>query len=334
MLPLEKALFVVPARDRNASIVARHFGFDGLGGANLQLTGNEFGLTRERVRQIVSEYDPRRQILPGGCPSLDRVIAFIAADLPAPAADVETNLQRAGLTVKPFRIEGVVNVAGLLRRPVPFRIGALNRKRFVLPASCPEFGDVVGRARRQVRRHGMAAISEFTSGALFGNCSRGEAGLIEAILAGQPDFHWLDRPAGWFWFASARNRALRRIRKMLAVANPLTVEELRAGLGRKGSLLAPESTLLAFCSQIDGLSVRGGTIHASPRIEMAEVLNPTERDICRLLSENNGCMSNRELICQSAFLGVKRSTFYQCVTYSPVVARYKRNHYRLIGSRG
>jgi hypothetical protein len=333
MLPLEKALFGVPPRDRNASIVARHYGFDGRGGANFQRTGNEFGLTRERVRQIVSGSDPRRQILPAGKRALDRVIAFIAAGLPAPAAEVETNLQRAGLTIKPFRIEGVVNVAGLLGRPVPFRLSALNKKRFVIPTACPKFGDVVGRARQLVRRNGMATIAEFTNDVQSDEAAQGEADLIEAILSSQPDFRWLDRRSGWFWLTDApRNRAVKRIRKMLAVANPLTVEELRAGLGRMGSPLASEQTLLGFCRQIDGLSVCGDLIHASPCIATAEVLNKTERHIYQLLSQNNGCMANSELIWESNRLGMKRPTFYQCVTYSPIVARYDGRHYRLIGS--
>ena len=333
MLPLEKALFGVPHSDRNASIVARHYGFDGRGGANFQRIGNEFGLTRERVRQIVSGSDSRLQILSAGCRTLDRVIAFIAARLPAPAAEIELNLQRAGLTLKPFRIEGVVNAASLLSRPVPFRISALNRKRFVIPAECPRFRDVVGRARQLVRRNGMATIAEFTNDVRDGEAAQGEARLIQAILSTQSDFRWLDEHSGWFWLAEApRNRAVKRIRKMLAVANPLTVEELRAGLGRMGSPVAPEQTLLAFCRQIDGLSVSGDLIHASPSIETADVLNKTERHIYQLLSENNGCMANSELIWESNRLGMKRPTFYQCVTYSPIVARYDGRHYRLIGS--
>jgi hypothetical protein len=80
--------------------------------------------------------------------------------------------------------------------------------------------------------------------------------------------------------------------------------------------------------------VRGDMIHASPGIDAAEVLNKTEREIYKVLSENNGCMSNKELIWQSKSRGVKRPTLYQCVTYSPIVARYKRRHYRLIGSPG
>ena len=74
-------------------------------------------------------------------------------------------------------------------------------------------------------------------------------------------------------------------------------------------------------------------IYANPGIEHAEVLNKTERDLFQLLSENDGCMSNSELISQCCMRGIKRPTFYQCVTYSPIVARYNGNSYRLIGSQ-
>jgi hypothetical protein len=332
MLPLENALFSVPRGDRNAGIVARHYGFDGRGGANFQRIGNEFRLTRERVRQIVTQSDPRRQILPGDCSALDCVSAFIAAGLPAPAAEIEAKLHRSGLTMEPFRIEGIVNVARLLHHAVQFRISVLNKTRFVLPASWPQFRDIVRHARRLVRRHGMAAIAEFTNDVRDGEVAQRESKLIETILSGRPDFRWLDRGSGWFWIAGAPgNCAVRRIRKMLAVANPLTVEELRAGLGRKGAPPVPAQTLLAFCRQAGGLSVREDLIYARPRIDAAEVLNKTERDIYRLLSENNGCMANSDLILESGRLGMKRPTFYQCVTYSPIVVRCDGGHYRLIG---
>jgi len=335
MLPLEKALFSVSQGDRDDCIVARHYGFDGRGGANFQRIGNEFGLTRERVRQIVFDSDPFRQLLPKGLPTLDRVIAFITARFPASAEEIEMKVQLAGLTIKPFRIQGIVNVAGLFNRPVPFRIIALNKTRFVLPRSWTRYREVLTRARQHVRRHGMARIADFANGSLSVAGAQREARLISAVLSSHSDFRWLDRRSGWFWLAGTRrNRAVGRLRKMLAVANPLTLSELRAGLGRMGSPLAPERTLLAFCGQIEGLSVRRDMIYANPGIESAEVLNKTERDIFQLLSDNDGCMSNSELISRSSVLGIKRPTFYQCVTYSPIVARHNGSNYRLIGSQG
>jgi hypothetical protein len=250
MLPLEKALFRAPQGDRDDCIVGRHYGFDGRGGADFQCTANEFGLTRERVRQIISHSDPLRRLPPNGSPTLDCAIASITAGLPAPAADMERDLRAAGLSMNPFRLEGIVNVAGLLGHPVPFRIDVWNKTRFVIPASWPRLRDFLTRARGHVRRHGMARIADFGSNALSVPGAQREAMLISAILSSQSDFRWLDRRSGWFWFACARrNRAVVRVRKMLAVANPLAVSELRAGLGRMGSPLAPERTLVALCRQ-------------------------------------------------------------------------------------
>jgi hypothetical protein len=334
MLPLEKTLVSVLATDRNAGIVARHYGFDGRGGANFQRTGNEFGITRERVRQIVSASDPHRHLLPEAGAAVDRLIDFISARIPAPAAEVEAKLHLAGLALKPFRMEGIVNIAGLLGRTVPFRIGLINKARLIVPGCWPSFHTFVGRVRERVRRNGMAKIAEFTNDLPAAPGAGGTASLIEIILSGQPDFRWLDREAGWFWLAgTSPNCAVKRIRKMLAVANPLAIAELRAGLARMISPLAPESTLAAFCRQQDWLSVRGDLIYATPCIDAAEVLNKTEHDIYRLLSGNNGCMSNSELISRANRLGMKRPTFYQCVTYSPIVTRYNGRNYRLIGLR-
>lgn len=330
-LPLEIELFALPLNDRDSAIVARHYGMDGNGGANFQRIGDEVGLTRERVRQIVADADPRRYLKSSGVRALDRVISAVVASLPSRAAEIESMLQVKGLTCKLFRLEGIISVARLLRRSVPFRVTCLNATRYAVAAGYPRFQDIVARARQKVRRFGMTNLAECLSGRLKQN-NQPELDLLQTVLSAQSDFRWLDRDAGWFWFSdTTNNRVANRILKMLAVANPLKIAEMRAGLARMGEPLAPDKTLLEFCRQLPGLSIHGDTVRANAEISVGEVLNPTEREIFRLLAQHNGCMSNSELICQSHGLGMKRPTFYQCVTYSPIVSRHNRNHYRLIG---
>lgn len=329
---METELFALGLDDRDSAIIARHYGLDGKGGANFQRIGDEIGLTRERVRQIVSETDLRQYFKSSGIGALDRVIAAIVSNLPARAEELETMLQTNGLTRSVFRLEGLIAIAALLRRPAPFRVTNLNGTRFVAATGYPSFREIATRARQKVRRYGMANIAACLVGKTRAGEGPRESQLIEAILTAQTDFRWLDRETGWFWFSDAtNNRVANRIRKMLAVANPLKIAEVRAGLARMGDPLPPNNTLIAFCQQLPGITVYADTIKATSEIDLAEVLNRTERDIFRLLSEHNGCMSNSELICQSHGLGMKRPTFYQCVTYSPIVSRYNRNHYRLIG---
>ncbi|HTA47557.1 MAG TPA: sigma factor-like helix-turn-helix DNA-binding protein [Bryobacteraceae bacterium] len=329
---METELFALGLDDRDSAIIARHYGLDGKGGANFQRIGDEVGLTRERVRQIVSETDLRQYFKTSGICALDRVIAAIVSNLPARAEELETMLQTSGLTRSVFRLEGLIAIAALLRRPAPFRVTSLNGTRFVVGTGYPSFREIATRARQKVRRYGMANLTACLVGRNKVGDGQREPQLIEAILTAQTDFLWLDRETGWFWFSDAtNNRVANRIRKMLAVANPLKIGEVRAGLARMGDPLPPNKTLIAFCRQLPGIAVYGDTIQATSEINLGEVLNRTERDIFRLLSEHNGCMSNSELICQSHGLGMKRPTFYQCVTYSPIVSRYNRNHYRLIG---
>ncbi len=333
-LPLETELFAWASDDRDSRILARHYGLDGKGGANFQRIGDEFGLTRERVRQIVSETDPSRYFKPGALSALTRIVATIASSLPAPAADLESRLQTEGLVLNPFRLEGIIQIGSLLGCPVPFRLTRQGGRRYAVAAGFPPFQKIVSRARQKVRRCGMATLSECIGGRGKTGSAQRELDLAEVVLSAQRDFRWLLPGSGWFWFAdTAPNRVASRIRKMLAVANPLTIDEIREGLARMRDPLAPNSILLELCRQLPGLSVDGEIIRADAEIKIDEVLNKTEIDIFQLLSEHNGCMSNSELICRSRVLGMKRPTFYQCVTYSPIVSRYNRSHYRLIGSR-
>lgn len=310
----------------------RHYGLDGKGGANFQAIGREVGLSRERVRQIVSEADPRWYFRAGGLPALERVIEIVAACLPAPAASVEARLRSEGVTSQLFRLEGIIGIAALLQRKAPFRVTRLKGKRFVVGCDYPGFQDIASRARRNVRRHGMALLTECLPGDRKARHGQREAALLEEVLSAQKDFRWLDRQAGWFWLSDVRmNRVVNRIRKMFAVAGSLGIAEIRAGLARMGEPTAPDAILLEFCRQMPELSVAGEMVSARMEIHAGEVLNPTERAIFRLLAEHDGCLSNAELICRTRALGMKRPSFYQCVTWSPIVSRYKRGHYRLIG---
>jgi hypothetical protein len=332
-LPLETGLFALPFDERDSRIIARHHGLDGRGGANFQRIGDEFGLTRERVRQIVSQTDPLRYFNPDALSTLTGIISSIASTLPAPAARVVMGLRSEGLTLNLFRLEGILEIAALFRCPAPFQVRHLNGDRYVVAANCRPFQDIVASARQMVRHHGMATIAACASGISEKGVVKSELDLAEAVLLAENDFRWLLQGSGWFWFSDTQNRAASRIRKMLAVANPLTISEIGGGLARMDELPAPKKVLLDLCRQLPGLSVCGETVRADAEIRVGEVLNKTEIDIFHLLSEHNGYMSNSELICRSLILAMKRPTFYQCVTHSPIVSRYNRYYYRLIGSR-
>ena len=215
-LTLEKELLDLLGTGRNARITARSNGFDGRGGENFQSVGNAFGLTRERIRQIVTAASARLRAERPVLPVLDRSIAFVADHIPATAGMIEARVIEAGmrskgLTAGLFRLEGVIKAAELLGRRLPFAITQVNGVRLVHSRDVPPLDSIVHTARRVVAHFGIANVSDVAAkphGGASGVC---DTNLISSALASARGVRWLDRSEGWFWSASGINPLLRRI---------------------------------------------------------------------------------------------------------------------------
>jgi hypothetical protein len=334
-LTLERELRALLGTGRKARIAARYYGFDGRGGGTLQSVGDEIGVTRERVRQIVSASS---QGLSGRAvsPMLDRTIAFVAARMPAAAGEIEAELRSQRLTSGVFRLEGVIKAGELLERRLPFSITEVKGERLVHARDIPSVEMIVRVARRIVSRWGMTTLSNVVA-----EVRKVESGVCDRKLVGRAlacldDFHWLEQSADWFWLSGNPNNAvLNRIRKILSVANPIEISELRAGIGRdyrmKG-FSAPKTALLEFCRQAPGLRVNNETVKAEPGVSSDDVLTRTEKDIVQMLDEHGGTIATPEFKSVCLGMGVNRRTFYQNLVSSPIISRYSGGLYGLIGS--
>ena len=332
---LEGELFDLLGTGRNANIAANYYGFDGLGGRTLKSVGDEVGLTRERVRQIATETS---KWLSTGRPivrTLDRVIAFVVDRLPAAAGEIEVELRSHGLTSSLFRLEGILKAAELLGRPLPFSITRVKGERLVHRQAIRSFDPVVRVARRVIARWGIATLSYVAAKVRTVESHMCNRSLVGIVLAHLEDFHWLDPAAGWFWLSDITNNpVLNRVRKVLSVANPINISKLRAGVARdyrmKGISL-PRRVLLEFCRQASGLRVEDNSIGAKPAVNPDDVLTESEKDIAQFLFEHGGVMASVELESLCVGIGMKRTTFHQCLAYSPIISKFGVGLYGLIG---
>src|SRR2546429_4758639 len=92
-------------RERHLPIIRKLLGWDGGTGTTCEAAAREFGLTRERVRQIVRAWISRlageKAVL------LHRAIRFIARRAPAMANELEAALVHEGIMRTPFRLESL-----------------------------------------------------------------------------------------------------------------------------------------------------------------------------------------------------------------------------------
>jgi hypothetical protein len=340
--PLEKELVHLLGTDRNAHIAAAYFGLDGLGGRSLRVVGGEYGLTYERVRQIAASV--LEQVGSGRpyAPALDKALELVADSIPAPAAEIEAHLKSRGLTASSFLLEGVFKAAKLFGREAPYSITYVKGSRLVHARNAVPrrdggtFDSVMRIAWSAASRWGVANLSRVVAQVRKTESRRCDRNLVESILSCRSGFRWLDQAAGWFWFADVpRNPALNRVMKILSVANPVRAAEMRAGIARDHrmrGISAPVAVLVELCRQLPGLRVYDDKVRAKSAIDPEDVLDEAEQKMAYALSENGRVMARSKLESICVRMGVKRSTFYHHLLYSPIVANYAAGVYGLIGA--
>ena len=97
-------------------------------------------------------------------------------------------------------------------------------------------------------------------------------------------------------------------------------------------VVPPQRVLLELCRQAAGYRVEGSTVNADPPVAWEEVLNETEQILVLALEEHGPVMQRKELEELCVDLGMKRSTFYVRLGYSPFIARYAPGVYGLRGA--
>ena len=197
-LPLESELLAVFGGDAKARIVARYCGLDGLGGTTLQGAGREFGLSAERVRQIVRGAAKQLYGSQPFTPVLDRTISFLSQYVPGRADEMERKLLSGGLSDVPFRLEGLIRAAQLLGRAPPFSVTKTKRLRLVHCRPAHVIETIVRVGRRTIEHRGIATIGDVFARLREADREGGHQ-FVADVLSGEEDFHWLDPTGLWFW---------------------------------------------------------------------------------------------------------------------------------------
>jgi hypothetical protein len=329
--------------ERNKIIVLAYFGLDGRGGKTLQSIGDKFGLTRERVRQICEkikrQLEQRVQKQSPPLPVFNSTLEFVNAHIPDKADVIEAGLAKKGLSKWAFRLEGLLSVAEFLGYAKPFNIEKLNKRRFVVHLGKKKLTKLaVILSKKYVSSQGIANIDEII--AQFNSLTKqsvNKSFIISALNLSET-FSWVDEPNGWFWLpALPRNRLINVIKKILSVSNSIDISELRSGLSRfhrlKG-LAPPRRVLLEFCSQLEWCRVEGTTVIANPPLDWEKVLSgTTEWAMAAVLKEYGPVMSTKEFEDKCIALGRNENTFFQYISYSPIITKFSLGIYGLRGTK-
>ena len=339
-LPLETELveiFGAGEASRDRQIIARYFGWDGQGRRTLEALGREYGVSRERIRQICSRAIKQCRNVAVFAPVLDRAIAFLAARIPRSLAALQTEFDRARFSACRLPIALVAEAAKLLGRKPPCVLAAVEKGYVAVAAGPSRLPGVIAQAAKRIAaNYGAATLSRLRSELPPRLRAEAPRRLLDETLQTIAGFRWLDARRQWFQLDGTHpDYGLpNMIGKILSVCPRIEGGRMCAALlrnRRRRRPLPPPNVLLEFCRHMPGVRVEGKTIVACGPRSRRTALADVERIVVRTLERHGPILGRAELedLCLRA--GVNRFSFNAAVMSSPVIAQYGRGVYGLLG---
>ncbi len=339
-MPLESELMELltfEPKARNRDFTMRLMGWDGNGGQTLEIIGKDFGMTRERIRQISQRHIDRVKDKSPYLPILDRTLEVVLTQSPCLASKLESVFLEKRLSKVPFKLQGVINAAEATGRDCSFIVEDGDRQSYVVPPeSAGLTKQILQLARKSISHWGVTTIEDVAAeaGSVVGKLVSGK--FVAAVVSAQPSFAWLDEASGWFWFSStARNALLNQIEKILSVCERIHVTELRSGVSRnhrREGFAPPQRVLLALCEQAGRYKVEGNLIWADPPLDYSEILAETEKTFVSVFHRIGPLVELHKLEDECLRQGMNQASFWMGLSNSPIITRFARCVYGLRGT--
>ena len=334
----EVALYLSEAlRPKAAAIALARISWTGESDRTLADVGEEFGLSRERVRQIASSAGAGALDYRRGFRVLRSCLDRIESEEISDARAIKETLAAAGLIRQGTTLRAIRAAARMLQLPGDFELEQTPNGTFVVSAETKGISDRIAiEARRVTERWGCGRVDDIV---LVAKDSLGvdiSPEMARAVLATVPGLSWLDDIKTWFWVATVkRSRLLNNIDKILAVAPRITVSELRTAVRRHhrmDNFAPPRRILLALCSELEDCEVEGESVVDTGGRTVEAYLSDTERLLRSLILEHGPAVHVRTLDQLAIARGVNRATFQMTVFNSPVFRRLAKGVYGLVGA--
>jgi Bacterial RNA polymerase, alpha chain C terminal domain/Sigma-70, region 4 len=320
--------------DRDTEIVLKFYGWSGRGRRILESVGQEYGLTRERVRQLAARAARKIRDCRIEAPWLQRALEVAKANLPATGTAIAASLRNAGISRNDFDPSGLE--AACEAFGIEFGIAStwLARTRIYDYADrLDRCRDLVRHARRLTSARGCAnfeALCDETG------VTEGDRSRFRDMMSIDTKNRFLDADRRWLLVGGiARNRLSNLVAKVLHVSPQINLGELRRAVSksRRLEVVPPFSVLSEFVVAMGLGTVSGEIVTASRPFDDAIERGGAEDTIVRVFKENEPVLAwdrMREL-CIAA--GMNPTTVGIYMSNSPVIARLMKGIYTLVGAK-
>jgi Bacterial RNA polymerase, alpha chain C terminal domain/Sigma-70, region 4 len=321
------------AQDRNREVLQKLLGWSGAGQRTLESVGQEYGVTRERIRQIGARATDRIWNTGFETPWLDQALEVARETCPALPQEIAVRLREAGISRTDFDPTGLATACEAFGRKKGFVRTSVGRTTIYEEKKCEGTAREFFRLCRRLTSANGCANFESVCDEIGVSADRREA--YRRIGTLDDRCTWMDQNQNWL-FANGlnRNRLSNLVSKVLHIAPKLPLSELRRAVSKSKRLASapPLSVLATFVERIGLARVDGNKVVALSTFPVALEPGGAEETIAGVLKANGPAVSIEKLqeLCVAA--GMNPVTIGIYVSNSPIVARLARGVYSLVGA--
>lgn len=322
---------------RDLEVLLARFGLKGSRPATLEVVGQDFGITRERVRQVVGkirERLPEHSVL---MPRIPEALSLLAERTPLGVHEASQLLMSKGITTQPLHPLGLIQIAELFQYDVALGIETVKGKELVNTLRSPNLVSLLQVARAAAGRYGAYNVDDLTTKLAF-ECSTTEA---RRLLEHFSSTHFLTDE--WFWLPDiprGRERLRNVTRKILSVTDPMKMGILRSGVRRvyrwRGiEIVPPLDVLRAYYAVHPEFEIDAqDTVSSVESLDYRKELADTERKLVEIFEETpNGVLDRQSLEEAAKEKYLNPNSLSVFMTYSPIIDHPALNAWTLRGRK-
>lgn len=348
------------SNERMREMFFQRKGWNGEPKCTLSNLSQQWGISRERVRQIVGPVEnwiSERRLF---TPVLERALEIVGENLPARADELALLLQRCGATRELWSLQALAETAQSLGRKPEFVCAPLPDveadKPTILVWGAETFaGEIANKELSQrlwhkVNRHvwesGIGYLPDLQDE--ISNAEGDEASaLAEILLRCHPCVRWSEQEPDWFWLQGARemhnqeNRLFTPMERALSVARRLSLPRFYAAATRfylhsqrsyRRWEMPPQPVFEEWCAEQDQFIIENGIVEMQNLPHWRDFLENTEAMLIEILDEHGPLLSRWKFYQLALENGITQSTFYRYVDELSTIEEFDEGLFALVGA--
>ena len=334
----------ISVKNRVTDVLISRFGLDGSPAKTLEIIGQKYNVTRERIRQNESYGLRKLKFSKPITPILDRIFEILDQSLPITEIEFNKIIKEKKLTNQDWDIKGLQDFYESFAGKIDFYISKVNNIKVISKASVENiFKKVMVHINKKISNNGVLSLSaclKFEE--IYLNDLKRET--VKKFIQTKPQFTWLDDNEEWFTFYSKRNRLSNLVTKAATSSKKVDIENLFKKIKnfhRFDNVRYSKEIFINFCKKSFDCEISvNEIIFKSPQSKISDyegyqgnIISPNEQKIIDIFEKYGPILNWWDLKKLANIFDVSEASLNMMMQFSVLFKRIDKATYSLSNSK-